>query len=71
MMPLSLLSMVTVLDVSLLAISSVWMEIASMRIIPCKNSAHASQTLSTALIITILTGISKQEQNLLSVIIKV
>ena len=69
-MLLSLLSMVTVLDVSLQVISSAWTEIASMHIILCRSSAHASQTLSTARIITIPIGISKQEQNLLSVIIK-
>jgi len=69
-MLLSLLSMVIVLDVSLRVISSAWTEIASMHIIPCRSSAHASQMLSTAQIITILIGISKQEKNLLSVIIK-
>ena len=69
-MLLSLLSMVTVLDVSLRVISSAWTEIATIQVILCKSTAHASQTLSTAQIITILIGISKQEKNLLSVIIK-
>jgi len=69
-MLLSLLSMVTVLDVSLRVISSAWTEIATIQVILCKSTAHANQTLSTAQIITILIGIFQQEKNLLSVIIK-